>query len=157
MNIGFLDAIEANTHVAAEHLFAIEGAARIDGEVIRWNVCDLILGHDGFRRMLRWVLGLICVKRQAEPRIIPYFLVELRNRTPDPHTASVVRYQLRHSPRCAHRNYTTGGPASKSLVRVTRPRPPAPVAEAACAPAARCRGFPARTATRSTPPPGWPR
>ncbi|MDT5275138.1 MAG: hypothetical protein QOG95_2070, partial [Mycobacterium sp.] len=29
-------------------------------------------------------------------------------RTPDPHTASVVRYQLRHSPRCrAHRSYTT--------------------------------------------------
>jgi hypothetical protein len=49
VNIGFLDAIKANTHVPAEHLFAIEGAAWIDGEVIRWNVCVLILGHDGFR------------------------------------------------------------------------------------------------------------
>jgi hypothetical protein len=26
--------------------------------VIRWNVCVLILGHDGLRRMLRLVLGL---------------------------------------------------------------------------------------------------
>ena len=31
VDIGFLDAIEANTDVAAEHLFAIEGAARING------------------------------------------------------------------------------------------------------------------------------
>ena len=38
-------------------------------------------------------------------------------RTPDPHTASVVRYQLRHSPRCAHRSYTTGTRASKPLFR----------------------------------------
>jgi hypothetical protein len=38
-------------------------------------------------------------------------------RTPDPHTASVVRYQLRHSPRCcAHRSYTTVCQPSKSLV-----------------------------------------
>ncbi|KHO23564.1 hypothetical protein QQ25_10610 [Mycolicibacterium setense] len=49
VDIGFLDAIEANTHIAEEHLFVIEGAAGIDGEVIRWNVCVLILGHDGFR------------------------------------------------------------------------------------------------------------
>jgi hypothetical protein len=41
-------------------------------------------------------------------------------RTPDPHTASVVRYQLRHSPGCcAHRSYTTVCQPSKSLV--TRP------------------------------------
>ncbi len=52
VNVGFLDAIEADTHIAGEHLFAIEGAARIDGEVIRWNVCVLILGHDGLRLML---------------------------------------------------------------------------------------------------------
>jgi hypothetical protein len=38
-------------------------------------------------------------------------------RTPDPHTASVVRYQLRHSPRsCAHRSYTTACQPSKSLI-----------------------------------------
>jgi hypothetical protein len=38
-------------------------------------------------------------------------------RTPDPHTASVVRYQLRHSPRRrAHRSYTTARQPSKSLV-----------------------------------------
>ena len=38
-------------------------------------------------------------------------------RTPDPHTASVVRYQLRHSPKNdAHRSYTTGNRRSKSLV-----------------------------------------
>lgn len=49
VNIGFLDTIKANTHVAAKHLFAIEGATRIDGEVIRWNVCVLVLGHDGLR------------------------------------------------------------------------------------------------------------
>lgn len=49
VNIGFLDAIKANAHVAAKHFFAIEGAARIDGEVIRWNVCALVFGHDGLR------------------------------------------------------------------------------------------------------------
>jgi hypothetical protein len=39
-------------------------------------------------------------------------------RTPDPHTASVVRYQLRHSPRRrAHRSYTTACQPSKSLIR----------------------------------------
>ncbi len=43
-------------------------------------------------------------------------------RTPDPHTASVVRYQLRHSPewcaagvpRLPERSYTTWGPGTKS-------------------------------------------
>ncbi len=45
LNIGLLSAIEANTHVATEHLFAVEGAARINGEVIWWNVFDLILGQ----------------------------------------------------------------------------------------------------------------
>lgn len=49
VNIGFFCAIEANPHIAAKHLFAIESAARIDGEVIRWNVCVLILGHNGLR------------------------------------------------------------------------------------------------------------
>lgn len=48
VNIGLLGAVEANTYIAAKHLFAIEGAARIDGEVIRWNVCVLVLGHDAF-------------------------------------------------------------------------------------------------------------
>jgi hypothetical protein len=49
VHIGFLGAIEADTHIAAKDLFAVEGAARIDGEVIRWNVCVLVLGHDGLR------------------------------------------------------------------------------------------------------------
>jgi hypothetical protein len=49
VNIGFLDAVETNTHAAKECLFAIEGAALINGEVIWRNVCDLILGHGGFR------------------------------------------------------------------------------------------------------------
>ena len=49
VNIGFLDAIKANTHAAEERLFAIERAVLINGEVIWWNVCDLILGHTGFR------------------------------------------------------------------------------------------------------------
>ena len=41
-------------------------------------------------------------------------------RTPDPHTASVVRYQLRHSPRSALRNYTTASSASKPQLMSTR-------------------------------------
>lgn len=49
MDVVLLDAVEANSHVASEHLFAVEGAARINGEVIRRNVVDLILGHDDFR------------------------------------------------------------------------------------------------------------
>lgn len=46
VNIGFLGAIKANTHAAAERLFAIERAVLVNGKVIRWNVGDLILGHD---------------------------------------------------------------------------------------------------------------
>ncbi len=75
-------------------------------------------------------------------------------RTPDPHTASVVRYQLRHSPRCAHRNYTTGGPASKSLVTAALRRPPARAGGAECAPAAGCCVFPVPAASPARPPPG---
>jgi hypothetical protein len=49
VNIVLLDAIEANTHIATEDLFVVEGAAWIDGEVIRRDVCGLVFGHDGFR------------------------------------------------------------------------------------------------------------
>ncbi len=49
VNIGFLDAVEPNTHAAKERLFAVEGAALIYREVIWRNVWDLILGHGGFR------------------------------------------------------------------------------------------------------------
>ena len=50
---------KANAHAAAERLFAVEGAVLINGEVVRWDVCALILGHDGFRQMLggSWVVG----------------------------------------------------------------------------------------------------
>ena len=49
VNIGFLDAIKADAHAAAQCLFAKERAVLINGEVIWWDVCDLILGHGDFR------------------------------------------------------------------------------------------------------------
>src|ERR1041384_1874842 len=47
VNIGLLDTVEEDAHTAYERLFAVEGAARIDGEVIRWDVCRLLVGHVG--------------------------------------------------------------------------------------------------------------
>ncbi len=49
VNVGLLDAVEANTHVAAQHLFAIKRAAWVNRELIWRKFGDLILGHDGFR------------------------------------------------------------------------------------------------------------
>lgn len=49
VNVGLLNAIEANAHAAAEGLFAIERTVLINGKVIWWNVSDLIFGHDDFR------------------------------------------------------------------------------------------------------------
>ena len=40
-------------------------------------------------------------------------------RTPDPHTASVVRYQLRHSPVCGYRVPVTGAsPSRRALAKL---------------------------------------
>ena len=59
VHISFFGAVKANAHAAAERLFAVERAVLINGEVVRWDVCALILGHDGFRQMLggSWVVG----------------------------------------------------------------------------------------------------
>ncbi len=44
----FFNAVESNTDVAQKHFLVVEGASRIDGEVIRWNLWVRVLGHDGF-------------------------------------------------------------------------------------------------------------
>lgn len=76
-------------------------------------------------------------------------------RTPDPHTASVVRYQLRHSPVCrAPRSYTTATPGSKSLVRGPLHRPPDRARGPECARRRAVRGSPERRSSRRRRPAG---